>query len=156
MRPTPQKVTGGAHLRWIHRGLWEHAPAEPGGHLLGIDLVVLGLPAVDGLHREGMPQDKGHALLSPEVSEPVPGEDTLDRDHQAVTVGGNGLEEGVRSGLHVAVHEDCSLLAHNADVHTAGMPVDTTVKLMLFRVESHRVSSVVTLFSRCQHTPGVG
>src|ERR687892_2190750 len=141
MRATPQEVTGGAHLSGIHIGLWEHATAEQRRNLVGIDFVIFRFTAVDGFHVEGMPQDKGNAFFSTEVSEPVPGEDTLNRDNQAVTVGGNSLEKRFRRGFHVAVQHDFPLVTQDTDVHASGMQIDTTVKWVLIGVEAHEVSS---------------
>jgi hypothetical protein len=70
--PASQEVTGGTHLRWIDVGWREHAAAKEGSNLVGIDRVMLGLAAVDGFHREGVPADEGHALRSAEISEPGP------------------------------------------------------------------------------------
>jgi len=61
---------------------------------------------VNGFHIEGMAQDEGNAFLSTQVGEPRPSEDTFNGDNQAVTIGGNGLEEGFWGGLHVAVQHD--------------------------------------------------
>jgi len=46
-RTTPHEVTGGAHLSRIDVCLWQPTPAQPSGHLVGIDRVVCGFPAVD-------------------------------------------------------------------------------------------------------------
>jgi hypothetical protein len=64
-----------------------------------------------------MPQDKGNALLRTEVGEPLPGKHTLDGHDEPLTVRGDGPEKGFRSGFHVAVQQDFSLLIHDADVH---------------------------------------
>jgi len=46
-------------------------------------------------------------------------------------------------------------VAQDADLHRAGMQVDTAVKWMLMGVESHEVSSfVVNLFSTTSIPPG--
>jgi hypothetical protein len=141
MRTPPQEVTGGAHLRRRDVCLWQHTPTQQGGNLLGIDLVVLGFPAVDSLHGEGMPQHKGNPLWRPEVGQPVPGEDAFDGHNHAVTIGRNGLEKRFRSGLHGAGHQDCPVMGHDTDIHAPGMQVDTAVKWVLLGVASHEVSS---------------
>src|SRR5262249_19199848 len=38
------------------------------------------------------------------------------------------------------MHEDRTVLVEDTDIHGPGMQVDATVKLVLFRVESHEVS----------------
>jgi hypothetical protein len=76
-------------------------------------------------------------LFSAEVGKPIPGEDTFDRHDQPFTIGGNRLEERFRGGFHVAVQHDFAIVTQDANVHTAGMQVDTAVKLVLIGVESH-------------------
>jgi hypothetical protein len=88
-----------------------------------------------------MPEHKGDALLSTQVGEPVPGKDTFDRHHQAVTLGRNDLEKRCRSGFHVAVHQDFSVMVHDTDVHAPGMQVNAAVKWVLLGVEAPEVSS---------------
>ena len=61
------------------------------GQAGGIDAVVLGLAAVDGLHVVGVADQEGELLLGAEVGEPVPGEHALDADHQAEIAGRAGL-----------------------------------------------------------------
>jgi hypothetical protein len=133
----PQQITGGAHRSRIDIGLWEQTASQQGGNLLRIDLVVFGLPAVNGFHIEGMPQDEGNAFVRTEVGKPVPGEDTLDGHNQAIPIGCHGLEEGFRRRFHIAVQQDFAILAQDTDVHGAGMQVDPAVKLVLIGVESH-------------------
>src|SRR5919109_4816484 len=96
---------------------------------------------MDGFHIEGMAQDKGNALFSAEIGQPIPGEHAFDRYDKTLPVGSNGFEEGFRSGWHIAVQQELTIVAQDTDVHGAGMQVDATVKLVLFRVESHEVSS---------------
>jgi hypothetical protein len=103
MGAAPEQVAGGTHLGWIDISLWQHATAQQGGNLLGIDLVLFGLTAVDGFHLEGVSQDEGNALLSAEVGEPIPSEDAFHGHDPSVPIGRHGLEEGFRSGFHIAV-----------------------------------------------------
>jgi hypothetical protein len=117
--------------------MWEHAAAQQSRKLLGIDRIVFVLPAMKSFHIQGMPQDKGNRLVSTQVGEPVPGEDTFDSDHQAVTIGGNGLEEWCWSGRHIAVQQNVAILTYDTAVHGAGMPVDAAVNWVLIGVESH-------------------
>ncbi len=76
-----------------------------------------------------------------EVGQPVPGEDAFDTDDQVLPVGRNGLEKRLWACGHIPVHKDLSILVQDAEVHGAGMQVDAAVKLVLFGVESHEVSS---------------
>jgi hypothetical protein len=152
---TPQEGTGGPHLRRIAIRLRQPTTPEEGRNFWRIALVMFGLAAMNRWHGEGLAQDEGHAFSGTESSQPIPGKDTRDGHHQMVTIGRNGLQERLWSGFHVAVHEDFTVMAHNADVHAAGMQVDATIQWMLFGVESHRVSSVANLISYYQHTTGV-
>src|SRR5215216_2163306 len=96
---------------------------------------------MQSLHGEGMAQDDGHALFSAQIGTPRPGAETFDRHDQALALGGNRLEKRCRSGLHSAVSQAFLLLAQDADVHAAGMQVDTTVKGVVGGVEAHEVFS---------------
>ena len=62
---------------------------------MGVDLVVLGLAAVDRLHVEGVAEDEGDVLTGAEIGEPIPAEDALDADDQVVPKRRDGSEEGV-------------------------------------------------------------
>ena len=92
------RICGGIDIR-----LREHAAAEQDGNLLGVDLVVFGLAAMDGLHGEGMTEDERDPFIGAEVGEPVPGEHAFDRDDDPVPIRSNGFEKGLRGGLHVTV-----------------------------------------------------
>ena len=59
------------------------------------------------------------------------GEEACNGDNQTVPRGPNGCEKGFRSGLHSAVEQDFPVLAHDTDIHTAGVQVDATVKGVL-------------------------
>src|SRR3989441_2562204 len=110
---------------------------------------------MDGFHIEGMAQDKGDVLCSAEIGQPIPGEHAFDRYDKTLPVGSNGLEEGFRSGWHIAVQQELTIVAQDADVHGPGMQVDATVKSVLIGVKSHEVfSSFVSDFSQAQHTIG--
>jgi hypothetical protein len=76
----------------------ESAPRE-GRDLEGVELVVLRLSAVDGLHGQGVAQDERQALGGTDVGQPVQGEHALGRHDEIVPIGRDGLEEGGRRGL---------------------------------------------------------
>jgi hypothetical protein len=88
---------------------------------LRVDLVVFGFAPVDGFHVEGMSQDEGNALFSTQVGQPIPGENTCNRHDQTLTIGGNRLEEGFRSGCHITVQKDFAIVTQDADIHGTGM-----------------------------------
>ena len=156
MHAAAEQVTGSAHVGGIDIGLREHAAAQQRRNLLRIDLVVFGLTAMDSLHIEGMTEDERDTFVGTEVGEPVPGAHTLDRHDNPLSIRGNGLQKGLRSGFHIAMHHDLAIVVQDADIHSAGMQVDAAVKWVLLVVEAHEVSSSLeSAFSHYQHTTGV-
>lgn len=119
MRAASEQIAGGTHRRGINIGWWEHAAAQQGRNLVGIDLVVVGLTAMNRLPIQGMPQDTGKLVLRAQVGEPLPGEDTFHRDTQAIPGGRDGLEKGFGRGLHITVPKHFSRVAQEADIHGA-------------------------------------
>jgi hypothetical protein len=141
MDPAPKQVARGAPLGGIDRGLGQHPAAPQDRDVVRIAAVVFDLAPRDRLHGARMAQDKGHALLSPEVGEPVPGEEAFDADHDVLPVGGHRLEKWPRCCLQIPMQKDLSGLIYDAEGHGPGMQVDATVKLVRLGVESHEVSS---------------
>jgi hypothetical protein len=136
-----QQVAGRAHLGWIDIGLREHTAAQQHSDLMGVDLVVFGLAAMDSFHREGMTEDKRNTVFSTEVHKPVPSKHAFGSEDDLIAVGGNGFEKRLWGGCHVTVQQRFASLVEDAHVHGAGVEIDTTVKRVLFRVKSHEVSS---------------
>ena len=102
------------------------------------------------------PSTKGNPRLRTAGGQPVPGEETCDGHHQAVTRGRHGLEEGCRSGWHGAVPQDVPRLVHETDRHAPGMQVDPAgqwVRRVSNRLEVS--SSLASDFFPRQHTTGV-
>jgi hypothetical protein len=136
--PAPaQQVARGAHALGIDVGLREHAAAEQDGDLAGIELIVLGLAAVDGLHIQGVSEHEMNTLLGTQIGEPVPGEDALDADHEVFSERRDGAEERLGRGLHIAVQEDLAVTVQDAQIHGSGVQVDAAVVLVGVCVESH-------------------
>jgi len=98
-----QEVPGGPHLLGVDVGHGEHAAPQEHRDLLRVDLVVLGLAAVDGFHVERVPQDEGDALAGAQIGQPVPGEDALHGHDDVLAVGGDSDEECLGRGLHLPV-----------------------------------------------------
>jgi hypothetical protein len=122
-----EQVAGGAQLGRIDVGLWQGSPAKQGRDLEGVDLVVLGLSAVDRPHEQGVAEDELDALPAAQIGQPVPGEDALGGDHEVVTVGRNGREKGLGAALQVLVEEDLALPVEDADVHGLCVQIDAAV-----------------------------
>jgi hypothetical protein len=134
--------------------LREHATAEQLGNLVGIDLVVCRVAAVDGFHLERVTQDDSTPLLGAEIGEPIPGEETLDGHDKPLAVWSNGREKRFRGGFHMAGQKNVAIMAQDADRHGAGMQVETAGNGVLRGVEAHEVSSsfVSERFSQRQQT----
>jgi len=138
-----QEISSGPHIGRIDEGLAQHASSQQGGYLMGIDLVVLGLSSVDGFHVQSMPQDEGDVFLGAEVSEPIPGEDTLYCDHNVLSVRRNGLQKGLRLGTDVSMEDYLSVMVQDAEIHGPGVEINATIVAVLLGVESHEVSSLL-------------
>ena len=138
-------------------GLGEQAPAPQGGLLVGIARVVCGLAPMDGVPREGLPQDDGKALVRTEGDAPGPGAEACNRHHQPVALRGTGLAHGVWTGVHLAVQQDIPLLVHDTDIPAAGLQVDTAVRWVRHGREAPEgsASCVRERFSQRQQTTGV-
>jgi plasmid stabilization system protein ParE len=116
-----EQVSSGSHLGGIGIAHGETSAAKQGGDLEGIDFVVLGLAAVDGLHVEGVAEDELDPFASAEVGEPVPGEDALDGHDEILAEGFHGCEEGFRGAPHVLVEKNLSVAIEDAEVHGLGV-----------------------------------
>ena len=102
---------------------------EEMGELLGIDAVVLVFAAVDGLEVEGMGQDEVNAGLIAGIGEPVSAEHTFANDGEVVAVRSDEFEEEVEIVVaDVGVDEFFAGTIHEADVHLAGMEIDSAVE----------------------------
>ena len=136
-----QQVAGRAPLGRRDRGLWKHTAAQQYGDCMGVDRIVFGLAAMDGLHGEGMTEDTRDPMCSTEVSKPVPGQQACGRQNDLIAVGGDGLEQRLWGGCHVPVQQRFTSLVEEAQGHGAGVEIDPTGKRVLLGVESHEVSS---------------
>jgi hypothetical protein len=136
-----QQVAGRAHLDRIDLGLWKHSAAQQYGDFMGVERIVFGLAAMNGFQVEGMTEDKRDPMFSTEISKPVPGKHAFGRQDDLIAVGGDGLEQRLWGGGHGPVQQRFTSLVEDAQVHGAGVEIDTTVKRVLLGVESHEVSS---------------
>jgi len=141
VHPAPEEIACGPHRSRINVGLREHAPAQEQGDFLSIDFVVLGFAPMDGFHVEGMPQHEGNPLLRAQIGQPVLREHTFDRDDHIITIRGNDLKKGLRVCPEILVNHGFPSLIQDADIHRPGVQIDPTIRLVLFRVELHEVSS---------------
>jgi hypothetical protein len=84
-----------------------------------------------------MAEDERDVFIGAQVREPVPGEQAFDGHNDIGPVRGKGSEKDRRVRLHMAMDQDLAALVEDADVHHAGMQVDTAVKWVLRVVKSH-------------------
>ncbi len=131
-----QQVTGGAHRGGGDIGVGEHPAAQQHGDFVGVDLVVFGCAAMDGLHGKGMTKHKRDPVVSTEVCQPVPGKHACGREDDLIAGGSDGLEQRLRGGWPVTVQQRCPGLVEDAQVHGAGVEIDPTIKRVLLGVES--------------------
>jgi hypothetical protein len=141
VHPASEQIARGPHGGRIDIGLREHTTPEPHGNLVRIDRVVCGVAAVNRPPGEGMTQPTGKTFVHAEIGAPIPGAQTLDGDHQTLPIGGDGLAKGFRRCFHMAVHQHCSIVAHETAIQGAGVQVETTVTLVLGGGEAPEVSS---------------
>jgi len=135
--PAAEQIAGRPHLGRIDISHREHAAAQQAGNLLGVDLVVLHLATMHSFHVQGMAEDKLNTFATAEIGKPVPGEHTLDADHQVIPERSNDLEEIFRRRGNVAVYQHHSVSPQNADEHFFRMKIDSAVMFVGFCVKSH-------------------
>ena len=98
--------------------------------LFGINPVVLVFAAVNGLEIERVGQHEVQAGLLAGIRQPVPAEHAFGADGQIVTVRRDELEEeGEVIVPDVGMDELLAVAVHEADVHLAGMEINSAVEL---------------------------
>ena len=140
--------------------LRQQAPAQQARDLVRIDLVVLGFPPVDGLHRQRVAEHERDPVRGADIGEPVPREHALGRDDQVVSVRRDHLEERLRGRWQIPVQQHLPGRIQDADIHGLDVEIDPAVVTMLAVVESHlalllresRIDPCVSLLvvSRCR------
>ena len=113
------------------------AAFEQPGDLLGVDVVVLGLAAVDRLHVQRMAEHEGNLLLPAQVGDPVPGEQTLDGDDHVGPEGASTSSSSCFSAGRLLLQDDGAGLIDDADGQEPCVQIDAAVELVWFGVESH-------------------
>src|SRR6266498_2728897 len=109
---------------------------------------------MDGFHGKGMPEDEGDTFAHTQVSQPIPREETFDRDDKIITIRRNDLEEGLGACLKVLRSQDLPIVVQDADVHRPGVEIDAAVCLMLCGGKAHEVSSSSALLFPTPSIPG--
>jgi hypothetical protein len=88
---------------------------------MGIDFIVLRFAPMNRFHIECVTQDKGDPFSGTEVGEPVPGEHTLDADHEIVAVRGENKLKRFGGGGQIFMDEFRAILIQDTDVHRLRM-----------------------------------
>ena len=129
-----------AFLGGIDVGRGDEVGAQQVGEFFGINAVVLVLAAVDGFEVEGVSQDKVQAGGLTGIRQPIPPEHAFGADGQVVAIRRDELEEVSEVIVpDVGVDELFTVPVHEADVHLAGMEVDSAVEFCGRGVILHNV-----------------
>jgi len=86
-------------------------------------------------------EDERNFVLVTEVSDPIPTENAFDTDNDIIDVGEHQLEEQFRISFDVLVELGFAFLIYDADVHFAGMQIDTAIVFVLLIIKSHSLVS---------------
>lgn len=78
------QIAGGPHLFGIDIGQWEITTAHDHRNLEGIDAIILGFTAVDGLHIKRVPQEKLDAVFFTQIGDPVPAVHAFDAHDEII------------------------------------------------------------------------
>ena len=105
MEATAEQVARRPHASGIHIGLGPQSAAQEARDLVRVNLVVLGFPTVDRLHRQRVAEHERDLFGGADVCEPIPREHALGGDDQIVPVRGDDLEERLAGGCDVAMHD---------------------------------------------------
>ena len=122
----PQGTFGGG----INIGRRNEVGAQQVGDFFGVNAVVLVFAAVNGLEIEGVGQDEVEAGVLAGIGEPIPAEHAFGADGQVVAIGRDEFEEiGEVVVFDVGVDELFAVAVHDADIHLAGVEINSAVEL---------------------------
>lgn len=96
---------------------------------------------MNGAHIEGMAEDEGDPFIGTEIGQPVPGEHAFGGHHQILAVRFDQTQKRFWTSRDVLMHDNIASRIEDADVHGAGMQIDTAIMLMLLGVKSHDAGS---------------
>ena len=110
-------------------GRRDEVAAQQVGELFGVNAVVLVLAAVNGLEIKRMGQHEVDLGGLAGIGEPIPAKHAFGADGQVVAIGCHQLEEELEVIVpDVGVDELFAVPVHDADVHLAGMEVNSAVE----------------------------
>ena len=122
---TPERTLGSR----IDVAVGNEVGAEQVGEFLGIDAIIFVFAAMDGADVEGVDQDEGDVGGLAGIGEPIPAEHAFGADGQVVAIGGDEFEEEVEVVVaNIGVDKDFAGAVHEADVHLAGMEINSAVE----------------------------
>src|SRR5262249_12376381 len=90
-----------------------------------------------GFHVQSEAQHEGNVLRLAQIGQPVPAEEALAGDHQAIAERGNGFEKSSRLRGHFLVQDDSAGVVENAQVHCPGVQIDSAIKCVRLLVKTH-------------------
>ena len=125
-----QQGAQGTFFRGINIAGRNEVGAQQVGEFFGVNAVVLVLAAVNGLEVERVGEDEMDAGGLAGIGEPIPAEHALGADGQIVAIRGDEFEEvGEVVVADVGVDEFFAVPVHDADIHLAGMEINSAVEL---------------------------
>lgn len=141
-RSATQQIASGPQVFGVNEAERKVSAAQQHGDLFGIDRVVLGFSAVNGLHVKGVAESKRQILFFAQVRQPVPVECRLTTDDQIVLGEGTYCRDPVVGlvGGEVLMQQFVSRRIDDACMHHLCMQIDAAVEFMLLVVEVHHVS----------------
>ena len=117
-------------VRRIDVGRWDQVGTQQVREFLGIDAVVFVFAAVNGFDVERMSQHEGEARGLASIGQPIPAKHAFAAHGEVMLVRLDELEEEPEVVvLDVGVDPFLALPIHDADVHLAGMQIDSAVEL---------------------------
>jgi hypothetical protein len=124
-----QQGAQGPFRRRINVARRNQVGAEQVGDFFRVHPVVLVFAAVNGLEVERVSQDEVNVGGLAGIGEPIPAEHALGADGQIVAIRGNELEEIFEVIVaNVGVDQFFAGAVHDADVHLAGMEINSAVE----------------------------
>lgn len=86
-----------------------------------------------------MSEHEGDVVLGTEIGKPVPTEDALGGDDEVVSVGLDGLEEGIGPTRLAFVQKNGPFVIDETEVHGPCVEIDAAVVAVLSAIEAHEV-----------------
>ena len=129
-QPLAQEGTQGTFLGGINIARRNEIGAQQVANLFGVDPVIFVFAAMDGLEVERMGEHEVDAGGLTGIRQPIPAEHAFTADGQVVTIGSDEFEEELEVVVaDVGVNQLFAVPVHEADIHLAGMEINSAVEL---------------------------